>query len=139
MRLTHAMALLAAVTNDLTGHSTYEAIKAGANLVINIAVCSQSQAQIVRAQFDSYISRSEFTGASEFFPGGLAGDEPADIDPDLSALDRELLRLLRTQMTVAEISRANYLSERSMYRRIRQLYNRLGVAGRAELLTAAAP
>jgi DNA-binding NarL/FixJ family response regulator len=37
-------------------------------------------------------------------------------------------------MTVAEIARLNYLSERSMYRRIRSLYDTLGVDSRAELV-----
>ncbi len=51
--------------------------------------------------------------------------------------DGELVRLLCTAMTVTEIARHYYCSERSMYRRIRKLYDALGVGSRAELMSAA--
>ncbi|WP_280441668.1 FAD-binding protein, partial [Nocardia brasiliensis] len=58
--------------------------------------------------------------------------------PELDEFDARLLRMLKTSMTVAEIARQNYLSERSMYRRIRNLYDVLGVAGRNDLVNSGA-
>ena len=58
--------------------------------------------------------------------------------PAAPSYDAELLRLLCTPITVAEIARRHYYcSERSMYRRIRRLYDDLGVGGRAELMSLA--
>ncbi|MEE1737291.1 hypothetical protein [Streptomyces sp. BE147] len=51
--------------------------------------------------------------------------------------DTGLLRLLRTPMTVSEIARTYYCSERSMYRRIRKLYDDLGIRSRTELMSLA--
>lgn len=51
--------------------------------------------------------------------------------------DTGLLRLLRTSMTVSEIARTYYCSERSMYRRIRKLYDDLGIRSRTELMSLA--
>lgn len=65
---------------------------------------------------------------------GTSGPLPCD----LPAHDRELMELLCTSMTVSEIARRHYCSERSMYRRIRRLYDELGVAGRTELMALAA-
>ncbi|MFC7886359.1 DNA-binding response regulator [Streptomyces sp. NPDC057376] len=59
---------------------------------------------------------------------------PAPAPPEY---DGELVRLLCTAMTVTEIARHYYCSERSMYRRIRKLYDALGVGSRAELMSAA--
>ncbi|MFB7912969.1 hypothetical protein [Streptomyces sp. NPDC056061] len=57
----------------------------------------------------------------------------------VSSYDADLFRLLRTPITVAEIARRHYYcSERSMYRRIRRLYDDLGVTGRAELMSLGA-
>ncbi len=49
--------------------------------------------------------------------------------------NRELIRLLCTPMTVLEIARRSYCSERSMYRRIRRLYDTVGVRNRFELIS----
>ncbi|MFF3224764.1 hypothetical protein ACFYV7_18385 [Nocardia suismassiliense] len=153
IRAAHAMGLIVAVTNDVTGHATYFAIRAGANFVINIAIAVERQAEILRAHlFDraekpspsvfgtvpnrgTNSPRPEPTRAREVTPA--VGRVPRASTPDrraeLNEFDARLLRMLRTSMTVAEIARHNYLSERSMYRRIRALYNTLGVHNRAEL------
>ncbi|MEV6426939.1 hypothetical protein [Nocardia sp. NPDC051463] len=55
----------------------------------------------------------------------------------LSESDVRLLGMLRSAMTVAEIARLNYMSERSMYRRIRNLYDTVGVEGRSQLRRSA--
>ncbi|WP_194834218.1 DNA-binding response regulator [Nocardia sp. XZ_19_369] len=153
IRAAHAMGLIVAVTNDVTGHATYFAIRAGANFVINIAIAVERQAEILRAHlFDRADKpspsvfgtvpnrgvnspRPEPTRAREVTPavGRVPRSSTPDRRPELNEFDARLLRMLRTSMTVAEIARHNYLSERSMYRRIRALYNTLGVRNRAEL------
>ncbi|MEU7281437.1 DNA-binding response regulator [Streptomyces sp. NPDC045431] len=64
--------------------------------------------------------------------------QQASHPPALCEGDLELARMLCTSMTVSEIARRHYCSERSMYRRIRRLYDDLGVTGRAELMSMAA-
>ncbi|QBS43143.1 hypothetical protein [Nocardia sp. CS682] len=153
IRAAHAMGLIVAVTNDVTGHATYFAIRAGANFVINIAIAVERQVEILRAHL---FDRTEKPSPSVFgtVPNRVAnsprpeptraravtqavGRVPRSGMPDrraeLDEFDARLLGMLRTSMTVAEIARHNYLSERSMYRRIRALYNTLGVRNRAEL------
>ncbi|MFI9625600.1 DNA-binding response regulator [Streptomyces sp. NPDC052042] len=77
-------------------------------------------------------------------PAGAEVDRRGDIPeqrslPVTPPYDAELLRLLCTTITVAEIARRHYYcSERSMYRRIRRLYDDLGVGNRAELMSLAA-
>ncbi|MFF9650037.1 hypothetical protein [Streptomyces sp. NPDC014622] len=76
-------------------------------------------------------------------PSGAEANREGDIPEqrrrsDAPSYDAELLRLLCTPITVAEIARRHYYcSERSMYRRIRRLYDDLGVGGRAELMSLA--
>ncbi|CAM4237807.1 response regulator transcription factor [Nocardia ninae] len=156
IRAAHAMGLIVAVTNDVTGHATYFAIRAGANFVINIAIAVERQAEILRAHLIDQQSspdkpsppvfgtvpnrgannpRQESTRARAVTPavGRVPRASATDRRAELDEFDTHLLRMLRTSMTVAEIARHNYLSERSMYRRIRALYNTLGVRNRAEL------
>ncbi len=141
VRARHAMELIVAVTNDVTGHSTYFAIRAGANFVINLAISGEQQAEIFRARLREH-ARSTRPASVDTVPRGGgsevrhmsvrrgAGAHPAPLDES----DQRLLHMLRSPMTVAEIARRNYMSERSMYRRIRHLYDALGVVGRAELV-----
>ncbi|KAA8886349.1 hypothetical protein F3087_24225 [Nocardia colli] len=160
IRSIHAMGLIVAVTNDVTGHSTYFAIRAGANFVINIAISGERQAEILRAQLldharpvvenqrppmrgvalnhDSNIRRTESARRPDLksAPRDIPRPGAQNGRGVLDEFDTRLLRMLRTSMTVAEIARLNYLSERSMYRRIRNLYDTLGVESRAELVKA---
>ncbi|MEU0872520.1 helix-turn-helix transcriptional regulator [Nocardia brasiliensis] len=160
IRARHAMTLLVAVTNDVTGHSTYLAIRAGANFVINLAISIDRQAEVLRARLLDHVSaqprrpRPPVLGAvpdrapaareprpardtAPVAPNGLRAATPIG-RPELDEFDARLLRMLKTSMTVAEIARQNYLSERSMYRRIRNLYDVLGVSGRNDLVNAGA-
>ncbi|GAA5080641.1 hypothetical protein GCM10023319_21310 [Nocardia iowensis] len=157
IRTTHAMGLIVAVTNDVTGHATYFAIRSGANFVVNIAISIERQTEILHAQLLDHVrsvrenrhpamrdtgtksdTHSPRRGPTrirmapttrENPPPGAQGGRGA-----LDEFDAQLLRMLRTSMTVAEIARLHYLSERSMYRRIRNLYDTLGVVSRAELV-----
>ncbi|MEE1786410.1 helix-turn-helix domain-containing protein [Streptomyces sp. SP17BM10] len=67
-----------------------------------------------------------------------APPHPAPRPASLADSERTLVRLLCTSMTVSEIARHHYCSERSMYRRIRRLYDHLDVGNRTELVTLAA-
>lgn len=153
IRATHAMGLIVAVTNDLTGHSTYFAIRAGANFVVNIAMSIERQAELLRTQLLDHVHAArgnrrpsvrevivnhpgqELPRNRNIVPATDIRRPTAKASPAaLDDFDARLLRMLRTSMTVAEIARHNYLSERSMYRRIRNLYDTLGVHSRAELV-----
>ncbi|MFE9582332.1 hypothetical protein ACFYO1_38550 [Nocardia sp. NPDC006044] len=151
VRATHAMGLIVAVTNDVTGHSTYFAIRSGANFVVNIAISIERQTELLRTQLLDHLHSSLDTrrpprdmmanrrAQDPQRPRNLAPtrDIRRPATPVLDDFDTRLLRMLRTSMTVAEIARHNYLSERSMYRRIRNLYDTMGVHSRAELVRAA--
>ncbi|MFB8273977.1 helix-turn-helix transcriptional regulator [Nocardia colli] len=151
VRATHAMGLIVAVTNDVTGHSTYFAIRSGANFVVNIAISIERQTELLRTQLLDHMHstletrrppRDLMTNRRAPEPSRPRNLAPARetrraATPTLDDFDTRLLRMLRTSMTVAEIARHNYLSERSMYRRIRNLYDTMGVHSRAELVRAA--
>lgn len=153
VRIRHPLSLLIAVTNDVLGLRTYYAIRAGANFVLNLAIPGESQIDMVCAQIRAH---NMATSAWAALPASAApaaetrlravpvgGDGrrlpgyPPMAGPSLPEHDPELVRLLCTSMTVTEISRHYYCSERSMYRRIRKLYDALGVGSRAELRSAA--
>ncbi|MFJ9418990.1 hypothetical protein ACIRPT_33250 [Streptomyces sp. NPDC101227] len=217
VRVRHPLALLVAVTNDVSGHQTYYAIRSGANFVLNLAIPGERQTDMLYAQCRAHRVASSVDGSAAWLrsvPGvtgdhgghrcaddsGHAGwepplaphreahgsrrpesaladsvararsaldappepargaapdpvsvperrrepqpppDPPAPLAPGSGVpdCDRELLHSLCTSATVSEIARRHYCSERSMYRRIRRLYDDLGVAGRSELLSLAA-
>ncbi|AJT63379.1 hypothetical protein T261_1694 [Streptomyces lydicus] len=214
VRVRHPLALLVAVTNDVSGHQTYYAIRSGANFVLNLAIPGERQLDMLYAQCRAHRVASSVDGSAAWLrsvPGDHSGPHDADDgghtrwdsplapgsrthglrlpvptvadtvardrtelvtpsppareappDPDsvpgqrrtppaspgpspadesppaLPDCDRELLHSLCTSATVSEIARRHYCSERSMYRRIRRLYDDLGVTGRAELLSLAA-
>ncbi|MFG2141125.1 hypothetical protein [Streptomyces sp. NPDC048650] len=210
VRIRHPLALLVAVTNDVSGHQTYYAIRSGANFVLNLAIPGDRQLDMLYAQCRAHRVASSVDGSATWLrplpagdpgahyghtgresrgaPGGTpqglnlpgpalaesatrarteldtppaaaarrAAPDPAAVPeqrsrppqgppaahrtppPQLPDSERELLQVLCTSATVNEIARRHYCSERSMYRRIRRLYDGLGVAGRAELLMLAA-
>jgi DNA-binding NarL/FixJ family response regulator len=57
--------------------------------------------------------------------------------PPLNEDDQELLRLLASDMTVSALARQRLCSERSMYRVLKRLYDRLGAENRAEAMVLA--
>jgi DNA-binding NarL/FixJ family response regulator len=152
VRTRHPMALLIAITNDVTGHPTYYAIRSGATFVVNLAIPSEDQSAFVQSQLHFHTQKSAAVDMSGQFDSAAISRASADnrttangatevhaaggrrgAGPVLERPEIELIRMLRTPMTVAEIARQNYMSERSMYRRVRKLYDVLGITGRAEL------
>ncbi|MFI1966123.1 response regulator transcription factor [Streptomyces pathocidini] len=144
VRLQHPLALLVAVTNDLSGHQTYYAIRSGANFVFNMAIPEERQVDLLLAQCRAHCTgsapdRAAVAGRLRALPARESPPTPPAAAPIPGVdYDPELLRLLCTSATVSEIARRYYCSERSMYRRIRRLYDALGVSGRSELLPLAA-
>ncbi|MFF9814347.1 DNA-binding response regulator [Streptomyces sp. NPDC014006] len=154
LRTRHAMALLIAVTDDVSGHLTYNAIRSGANCVLNLAIPEERQIDLLLARCRAHASPdtdSPAAGRPAFrlcvLPDGAPirppvpapGTEPYPaLAPRPGGYDAALLRMLCTSATVSEIARRNYCSERSMYRRIRKLYDAFGVSGRSELHARAA-
>lgn len=102
-----------ALVCDYDGLRTYQAIRAGADSVLNLAIPAGAQARVLFA----------------------ANDEPAAFGDHRSIpeLVTPLMRLLCGDETIGAIARRSFCSERTMYRRIRALYDRLGVANRCEL------
>ncbi|MCZ1011834.1 DNA-binding response regulator [Streptomyces lydicus] len=159
IRVRHPLSLLIAVTSDISGYRTYYAIRSGANFVLNLAIPGKSQIDMLYAQLRVHrmTSPAETTTTwLQAIPADQGGrhhgnddGEPAprtDVDreahitgaplrPTLPTYDTELMRLLCTSTTVSEIARRYFCSERSMYRRIRRLYDDLGVGSRAELMS----
>lgn len=211
VRVRHPLALLVAVTNDVSGFRTYYAIRSGADFVFNMAIASANQVDMLYAQLRSHCTTAPPEAAEPpFHPVAVAGEadaaeeehrqalsepfeensarpdpvrqergleqaaaavapratpaqdglsshpsHPEDAAPGehRSALpshddaahalqagagvDTGLMRMLCSSMTVTEIARRYYCSERTMYRRIRKLYDDVGVRSRAELIPLA--
>ncbi|MFJ4825650.1 DNA-binding response regulator [Streptomyces bacillaris] len=149
LRNLQPLALLIAVTNDVSGHPTYYAIRSGANFVFNLAIEGRRQVGLVEARLRAHADARSAgatglrtvprrTTAPPAHPALVPDPHPsprptAELAPELAPEDRQLARQLCTPMTVSEIARCHYCSERSMYRRIRRLYNSLGVGNRSEL------
>lgn len=210
VRVRHPLALLVAVTNDVSGFRTYYAIRSGADFVFNMAIAGANQVDMLYAQLRSHCTAASpesadsriqpFSVAREAVPaeeehrqapsghfeesaarpgsawkerglehsaaagrralqpehglpphspypaGPTSGEHdsarPSDHDPahalrTVPGIDTGLMRMLCSSMTVCEIARRYYCSERTMYRRIRKLYDDVGVSSRAELIPLA--
>ncbi|MGW1145061.1 helix-turn-helix transcriptional regulator [Streptomyces sp. NPDC002454] len=159
LRVRYPLSLLIGVTRCVLGQRTYLAIRSGANSVLNLAIPGRDQIDVLCAQLRAHTTATACHAAARLrgvpgAPDGGGTDEDRwareghplreeEAPPrgvaysTLAEGDRKLLRLLCTSMTVNEIARRHYCSERSMYRRIRKLYDGLGVCGRTELLSKA--
>lgn len=210
VRVRHPLALLVAVTNDVSGFRTYYAIRSGADFVFNMAIADANQVDMLYAQLRAHrtatppeppdsplrpLTAARDTGAveeehrqapsgqfeeRESRPGSVrqdrgpehaaaAGRRTVQAEDALSSppphrggrafgedepvhgaaevpgrtlrtvagVDTGLMRMLCSSMTVSEIARRYYCSERTMYRRIRKLYDDVGVRSRAELIPLA--
>jgi DNA-binding NarL/FixJ family response regulator len=111
-----------AVVADLSGHQTCRAMLGGATSVLNTELPHARQDSVLRAVL----------GAAPPTPPPSRTAVPAPVG-DPAAGDELLVRLLCGANTVAAIARRFYCSERSMYRRVRRLYDAVGVSSRSEL------
>jgi DNA-binding NarL/FixJ family response regulator len=133
LRRTRCLTPILAVVNDINGHQTFLAIKNGASGVLNVRLPQDKQIDAVL---------TACTGAAQLLPRGLrpyfAGREDFLVEPlETESTDPEetgrLMRLLCGTNSISSIAHQFYCSERSMYRRIRRLYQHMGVSGRSEL------
>lgn len=131
----HPLISLIAVVTDPSGLLTHQAIQSGASCVINTLVppdCSLAAVEALLAP------RAESAGSVAIGPATwfAARDDDPLTDAGAGDPDALLIRLVCAGATTAELSERFYCSERSMYRRLRELYNRLAVANRRELRKA---
>ncbi|WP_189329075.1 helix-turn-helix transcriptional regulator [Actinoplanes ianthinogenes] len=136
IRQSACMTPIIAIVNDVNGYQTYMAIKHGATCVFNIMVPADKQADSLRSVL---FSAGQPALARVPQPrAGLVALPTADRQPrqvlsDLGREERALLKLLCGNDTMSVIAKSFYCSERSIYRRVRQLYDRFEVPGRTEL------
>jgi DNA-binding NarL/FixJ family response regulator len=124
-----------AVVNDHTDQQAQRALACGATSVLNVRQPEPEQRAILRmlcrggSPFVGPVTHLwSVNGRAERFrsrPGQPADEPEADLD--------ELLDLLSGPCTISTIAARLYCSERSLYRRVRRLYDALGVSGRTEL------
>ncbi|MBK0870759.1 MAG: response regulator transcription factor [Saccharopolyspora sp.] len=132
----HWLSPVVAVVHDYNGHQTYSAIKHGASSVLNLAIPVGAQLEAVRAtainagnsRADADTRVSNALMAPYERAAGFAGEPTMDDEE----LDR-LKNMLCSEETVSAIARRFFCSERTLYRRIRMLYDKLQVSSRAEL------
>ncbi|MEW2505768.1 hypothetical protein ACQPXB_44155 [Amycolatopsis sp. CA-161197] len=116
-----------AVVDDLDGHQTFRAIDSGASAVLNVRLPHEKQLGAVLATCSGQPRRGpRLTEVRALEPA--ANTEAAD--PEDTG---RLMRMLCGTSSISAIAREFYCSERSMYRRLRRLYEQLGVSGRSEL------
>lgn len=130
----YCLTCIIAVVNDVHGHQTYQAMSAGATCVFNLAIPAAKQIDTLHAVLTTY------TGAAEP-PLRLAPTMPESSADQLECLDEEdrlLISLLCSSRPISSIAKRFYCSERSMYRRMRQIYDFFGVSSRNELRSAIA-
>jgi DNA-binding NarL/FixJ family response regulator len=136
IRQSACMTPIIAIVNDVNGYQTYMAIKYGATCVFNIMVPADKQADSLRSVLFSAgqpaLSRVPQPRAD--LPAMPVRDrQPRALVSDLDQKERALLKLLCGTETMSVIAKSFYCSERSIYRRVRQLYDLFEVPGRTEL------
>lgn len=126
------LAGIIAVVNDVSGHQTYQAMSAGATCVFNLAIPADKQIDTLRAVLTTYTGGTEpALRLAPTIPEGSA-DQWECMDEE----DRLLISLLCSARPISSIAKRFYCSERSMYRRMRQIYDFFGVASRNQLRSA---
>lgn len=130
LRRGHCLRPIIAVVNDLDGHQTFRAIDNGASGVLNIRLPADKQIGAVFAACDGAVRPASRLQLAE---PPVAPGEPGEaetLDPEEAG---RLMRMLCGTSSISSIAQQFYCSERSMYRRLRRLYEQLGVSGRSEL------
>jgi len=126
-----------AVVNDVNGHQTFQAMAAGATCIFNVALSVDRQIDTLSAVLNAYSGTVE--RPLHLVATGLSNPEgPIEQAPCIDHDRRLLVSLLCGSHTISSIAKRYYCSERSMYRRVREIYDFFGVAGRNELRSAIA-
>ncbi|MGH3568944.1 MAG: hypothetical protein ACRDRH_23545 [Pseudonocardia sp.] len=129
---------VAGVVSDRTGHQTYLALRAGATAVINLLLPVQHRVEALQSVLEQARRASPTAGGPALGPALRAVATPIRDGLRDPRETEVLIDLLCGPHTVSLIARRFFCSERSMYRRIRRLYDEAGVTGRAELRAAVA-
>jgi DNA-binding NarL/FixJ family response regulator len=122
-----------AVVNDLDGHQTFRAIDNGASGVLNVRLPAEMQVGAVLAACDGLVRRASVGARPQLAGGAVCVLERDGEVPAAPEETSRLVRLLCGTGSISSIAQQFYCSERSMYRRLRRLYEQMGVSGRSEL------
>ena len=136
-----ALVPIIAVVSDVLGHQTYNAIRSGATAVLNLVLPAERQLDVLwlirRSPAQPDLSPEKDLTAD---PGPAAQPAARRLEPTGTvdsaaglAEESALVDLLCSPTSVAGMAHRFYCSERSMYRRIRLVYQKYGVSGRREL------
>lgn len=134
-RLVAAQPALAAVVvvPELTEVAARAAILAGASGVVDQEVDGEELADALRLA-----ARGVCNVAVLMVCGWAAGGKPLDPPVALGKDDLEVLHLLAAGKTAVQISLELAIPERTLHRRLVELYKRMGVDNRYQAVTAAA-
>ncbi|SDC54027.1 helix-turn-helix transcriptional regulator [Actinokineospora iranica] len=129
IRAVRCMEPVVGVVDDINGHQTFEAMQSGASSVFNVRLPWERQIAVL-----DLLQASSF-GSAETRPTARSAEKVAADSAalNLDAENAELIELLCGNARISTIAQQLYCSERSLYRRIRRLYEQVGVTGRAEL------
>lgn len=103
------------VVDDVSGDQTYAAMRAGAHGVLNTQLPPSRAVTVIH----------RLATAEQERPGAA---------PALSASDFAVLEMVIEARSTREMARHFYCSERTMYRRLKDIYAHIGVDGRRGLL-----
>ncbi|UOZ09576.1 hypothetical protein [Amycolatopsis sp. WQ 127309] len=107
------------VVDDASGNQTYAAMHAGAHGVLNIQLPPSRAVTVIHRQ------AARLALATPDHPGAA---------PALSVSDFAVLEMVIEARSTREMARRFYCSERTMYRRLKDIYGHIGVDGRRGLL-----
>lgn len=124
MTAEHPGAVLVGVVSDITGMQTYQAIRSGATGVLNTAL-----PPVVAAEALEQVCRHRIPAIAP----AISNDTPEKRAVEIGDEDADLVRMLLSEKSTSEIARHFYCSERTMYRRLRNLYRKIGAQGRNDI------
>ncbi len=136
----YPFAAIVATVIDPTGLISRGAIDAGACLVLNLLIPAEHTVPVIAQQLLAHLNYSMAEAAPPPPPPTALRPHLDDDTCWLTAIlpstddDHELVHHLIGGESTSELARRFYCSERSMYRRLRHIYDRVGVSGRYELI-----
>lgn len=137
LRREWCMTCIVAVVNDVNGYQTYQAMSSGATCVFNLAIPVDKQIDVLHAVFRAHAGTTE--RPVRLVPTGPSiPQDPVSLTRCTDEEIRLLISLLCGSHTISSIAKRFYCSERSMYRRVRRIYEFFGVSSRNELRSAVA-
>ena len=132
----YPFAAVVAAVIDPTGLISLSAIEAGASLVLNLLIPPEHAVPVIAQQLLAHLNYGGIDGlfaARDSTPRWSSDCSLSTVLPATDS-DHQLLHLLMSGQSTSQLARRFYCSERSMYRRLRNVYDRIGVSGRYELM-----